>query len=160
MQYWFGFARPTGGALRHRDPDARHGCPRQQQHHWPSHRPVKWPSSLWGPIGSTAARIFSGPYRAMQKILVTQNAPYPKVRARRSQRSTVGSFLHLGRGGRVQHDKCHTFYRCVPNARQAVSIFFAIRINGNRCSIVFLVMFCDHVCPYRFPFYKGKSVIG
>ncbi len=49
-------------------------------------------ASFSGPTGSAAARIAFGSVSRQAKMLVTRNAPCPSARARRSQRSTVGSF--------------------------------------------------------------------
>jgi len=49
-------------------------------------------ASFSGPTGSAAARIFLGSVSRQAKMFVTVKAPNPNARARRSQRSTVGSF--------------------------------------------------------------------
>ena len=73
-------------------------------YYWAAHQPETFPPYAVfavgllqdllsaGPIGLWAAFMLRGSVSRHAKILVTRNPPWPSARARRSQRSTVGSF--------------------------------------------------------------------
>ena len=67
------------------------------------------------------ARILRGSVSRQAKILVTRNPPNPKARARRSQRSTVGSFCTSVAVEGLSMTKLNRRPERIPNAGQTHS---------------------------------------